>query len=417
MLADMPAARPLARILSLLVLLTLVSQFFRVAYGAIAPDLLRDLGLSAAALSLAGGAFFLGLGIAQVPVGMAFDRFGVRRTVAVLTVAAVLGAVGNALARDATELVLARLVIGIGCGGSFMGAVFLCARWSPPERYALVLSWVFSLSNLGTLFAGTPLAALTEAIGWRGSFLVIAAVAGIVGLVFFLAVADNPPDAPAPKSQAEGIGEVVAGFGQVLKARGLGHIFAIHTVAYASVVTLLGLWTPPYLDHVHGFDALARGNVILAMAIGQIAGITAYGPMDRILGTRKWVAIPGAIGAAGMLVGLALVPPGASWAAIAFLIGFCVIGAYSVVVVAHGRSLFPPELLGRGVTTVNLAQVGGCFVLPYLSGLLVQAIAPGGAPYPWFAYQVIFGFLALCLIAGAAVFAFGPDSRPATTTA
>lgn len=408
----MSAARPLARIVALLVLLTLVSQFFRVAYGAIAPDLLRDLGLSASALSLAGGAFFLGLGIAQVPVGMAFDRFGVRKTVAVLTFAAVIGAVGNALARDATELVLARLVIGIGCGGSFMGAVFLCARWSPPDRYALVLSWVFSLSNVGTLFAGTPLAALTQAIGWRGSFLVIAAVAGIVGLVFFLLVQDNPPDAPAPPAQAETLGEVVAGFGNVLKARGLAHIFAIHTVAYASVVTLLGLWTPPYLEHVHGFDAIARGNVILAMAIGQIVGITAYGPMDRLFGSRKWVAIAGALGAAALLVGLAQVPPGASWAAMAFMVTFCVIGAYSVVVVAHGRSLFPPALLGRGVTTVNLAQVGGCFLLPYLSGLLVQAIAPGGAPYPWLAYQAVFGFLAVCLVAGAAVFAFGPDSRP-----
>ncbi len=408
----MPIARPLARIVALLVLLTLVSQFFRVAYGAIAPDLLRDLHLSASSLSLAGGAFFLGLGIAQVPVGMAFDRFGVRRTVAVLTLAAVIGAVGNALARDATELVAARLLIGIGCGGSFMGAVFLCARWAPPDRYAMVLSWVFSLSNVGTLFAGTPLAWLTEAIGWRGSFLVIAAVAAAVGLIFFLLVADNPPDAPTPTTRAETLPEVVSGFARVLKARGLPHIFAIHAVAYASVVTLLGLWTPPYLEHVHGFDAIARGNVILAMAVGQILGITAYGPMDRLLGTRKWVAVAGAIGTAAALVGLALVPPGASWTALAFLVAFCIVGAYSIIVVAHGRSLFPPELLGRGVTTVNLAQVGGCFALPYLSGLLVQAIAPGGAPYPWFAYQMIFGFLALCLLGGAAVFALGPDSRP-----
>jgi len=408
----MHVAPPLARIVALLVLLTLVSQFFRVAYGAIAPDLLRDLDLSASSLSLAGGAFFLGLGIAQIPVGMAFDRFGVRKTVAVLTLAAVVGAVGNALARDATELVAARLLIGIGCGGSFMGAVFLCARWSPPERYALVLSWVFSLSNVGTLFAGTPLAWLTEAIGWRGSFLVIAAIAAAVGLVFFLLVTDHPPGAPVPATRPETLPEIVSGFARVLKARGLPHIFAIHTVAYASVVTLLGLWTPPYLEHVHGFDAIARGNVILAMAVGQILGITAYGPMDRLLGTRKWVAIAGAIGTAAALVGLAMVPPGASWTALAFLIGLCVVGAYSVVIVAHGRSLFPPELLGRGVTTVNLAQVGGCFVLPYLSGLLVQSIAPGGAPYPWFAYQMVFGFLALCLLAGAAVFALGPDSRP-----
>ena len=38
--------KPLFRIVALLVLLTLVSQFFRVAYGAIAPDLLQKLSSS-----------------------------------------------------------------------------------------------------------------------------------------------------------------------------------------------------------------------------------------------------------------------------------------------------------------------------------------------------------------------------------
>lgn len=403
---------PLFRIVALLVLLTLVSQFFRVAYGAIAPDLLRDLGLSAASLSLAGGAFFLGLGLAQVPVGMAFDRIGVRRTVAALTVVAVIGAVGNALARDAAELVAARLVIGIGCGGSFMGAVVLTARWAPAERYALVLSWVFALSNLGTLMAGTPLAFLTQAVGWRGSFLVIAAIAGAVGLIFYLGARDAPPGAAPLPAARESFTEILRGLGSVLGARGLGQTFAIHSVAYAAVVTLLGLWAGPYLEHVHGLDALARGNVILAMAIGQIAGIFGYGPLDRLIGRRKPIVITGAVAAAGALVVLAWLPPDLPLLSYVLLVAFCLIGAYSVVIVAHGRSLFPPALLGRGVTTVNLAQVAGSFALPYLSGLIVHWMAPAGVPYPVEAYQAVFLFLALSLVLGAAIFALGPDSGP-----
>lgn len=404
--------KPLFRIVALLVLLTLVSQFFRVAYGAIAPDLLRDLGLSASSLSLAGGAFFLGLGLAQVPVGMAFDRIGVRRTVAALTVVAVIGAVGNALARDAAELIAARLVIGIGCGGSFMGAVVLTARWAPADRYALVLSWVFALSNLGTLLAGTPLALLTEAIGWRGSFLVIAAISAIVGVIFYLGARDAPPGAAPLPASRETLGEVLRGLGSVLGARGLGQTFAIHSVAYAAIVTLLGLWAGPYLQHVHGLDTIARGNVILAMAVGQIAGIFAYGPLDRLIGRRKPIIIAGAVAAAGALVALAFLPADLRFGSYALLVAFCLIGAYSVVIVAHGRSLFPPALLGRGVTTVNLAQVAGAFALPYLSGLIVQWISPAGAPYPVEAYQAVFLLLALSLVAGAAIFALGPDSGP-----
>jgi len=404
--------KPLYRIIALLVLLTLVSQFFRVAYGAIAPDLLRDLQLSAASLSLAGGAFFLGLGLAQVPVGMAFDRIGVRRTVAALTIVAVIGAVGNALARDAVELIAARLVIGIGCGGSFMGAVVLTARWSPPERYALVLSWVFALSNVGTLMAGTPLALLTQAVGWRGSFLVIAAVSAAVGVIFYLGARDAPPGAAPLPAARESLGQILRGLGEVIGARGLMQTFAIHSVAYAAIVTLLGLWAGPYLQHVHGLDTIERGNMIFAMAIGQIAGIFAYGPLDRLIGRRKPIIIAGAVAAAGALVVLAFLPPELRFATYALLVAFCLIGAYSVVIVAHGRSLFPPALLGRGVTTVNLAQVAGSFALPYLSGLIVQWLAPAGAPYPVAAYQAVFLFLALSLVLGAAIFALGPDSGP-----
>lgn len=404
--------KPLFRIVALLVLLTLVSQFFRVAYGAIAPDLLRDLGLSATSLSLAGGAFFLGLGLAQVPVGMAFDRIGVRRTVAALTIVAVIGAIGNALARDAAELIAARLVIGIGCGGSFMGAVVLTARWAPADRYALVLSWVFALSNLGTLMAGTPLALLTEAVGWRNSFLVIAAISGVVGVIFYLGARDAPPGAAPLPASRETLAEILRGLGSVLGARGLGQTFAIHSVAYAAIVTLLGLWAGPYLQHVHGLDTIARGNVILAMAVGQIAGIFAYGPLDRLIGRRKPIIIAGAVAAAGALVALAFLPADLRFGSYALLVAFCLIGAYSVVIVAHGRSLFPPSLLGRGVTTVNLAQVAGAFALPYLSGLIVQWISPAGAPYPVEAYRAVFLFLALSLVAGAAIFALGPDSGP-----
>lgn len=57
----------------------------------------------------------------------------------------------------------------------------------------------------------------------------------------------------------------------------------------------------------------------------------------------------------------------------------CLITAYGVIIVAHGRSLFPDDLVGRGVTTVNLAQVIGGTLLPMATGVIVGAFAaPAG---------------------------------------
>src|SRR5882762_1389708 len=74
--------RARAILIAMLAAVTSLSQFFRASGGVIAPELIRDLGLSPELLGLASGAFFIALGVAQIPVGMMFDRIGARRTVA-----------------------------------------------------------------------------------------------------------------------------------------------------------------------------------------------------------------------------------------------------------------------------------------------------------------------------------------------
>nr|HPU52786.1 hypothetical protein [Burkholderiaceae bacterium] len=72
----LPGSR--AGVMAGLALVAIVSQFFRSSVAVIAPDLIRDLALSPQMLGLAGGVFFLALGVTQVPVGMSFGRIGPR---------------------------------------------------------------------------------------------------------------------------------------------------------------------------------------------------------------------------------------------------------------------------------------------------------------------------------------------------
>ena len=89
-------------LLSLLIAVTCLSQFYRVSNSVIAPELTRDLGLSPRQLGWAGSAFFFALFAVQIPVGMWFDRFGARRTVAALSLLAMAGAlwIGRASCRE-----------------------------------------------------------------------------------------------------------------------------------------------------------------------------------------------------------------------------------------------------------------------------------------------------------------------------
>jgi predicted MFS family arabinose efflux permease len=369
------SAGPALRVVSLLAALTAVSQFYRASLSAIAPEVSRDLALSPDALGLANGIFFLALGVVQLPVGMIFDRVGPRRTIGALTVLAVAGSLLHAVATTATALVVARAVIGLGCAGSFMGAVVLCHRWYGGARFTTALSWIFALSNLGTLAAATPLAAVTEQVGWRWAFVYATGVTVLVGVLFHLLVRDAPPGRVDVAPPAERLGAILRGLAQVWRSPGLPRVLAIHTFAYASMITVLGLWAGPYLHDVHGMDPLTRGNVLLAMGLAQLVGILAYGPLDRVFNTRKRVVMAGTLGSVVILGALAALSRPPAWLAVALLVLFCLVTAYGVVIVAHGRSLFPDELAGRGVTTVNLAQVVAARASPF-------SPAPSSPPFP-----------------------------------
>ena len=392
-------------LLTLLIAVTCLSQFYRVSNSVIAPDLVRDLDLSARQLGWAGSAFFFALFAVQIPVGMWFDRFGARRTVAALSLLAMLGSLWIARASDATDLIAGRTIVGVGCAASFMSVVFLCSRWFEQARLATVLSWVFAASNIGTLAAATPLAWIAATVGWRTGFMGLAAITLMVAIGFLVFVRDRPPEYRGAETAKESPGQILRGLWEVWRTPGLGPVLSMHFFAYATMLTVLGVWGGPYLYDVHKLDGVARGNVLLAMGVAQILGILAYGPMDRVLRSRKRVVFGGAAISTVLLAIMAALPNPPLWLAVTLLIAFCFFCAYGTVIVAQGRALFPDRLAGRGVTTVNMAQCLGLAVLPALAGYIVEAFGAGDTAYRW-----VFGTLAAGLVLGSIAYVRARDS-------
>jgi predicted MFS family arabinose efflux permease len=404
--------RAAAWLLAMLGAATGISMFHRSALGVVAPDLSRDLALTPEALGAANFAFFIAFVITQVPIGIAFDRVGPRRVVAALSVLAVVGGLGQALARDAAELAVARFVLGLGCSASFMAAVVLSARWYSGPGLTSAIARAFALSQLGIVAAGTPLAFASLAFGWRGALAIAAGVTAVMAVLWWRHVQDDPPGRAPPPRPKEGIAQALRGQLEVWRTKGLWPILSMHLFAYPAMATVLGLWAGPYLADVHGLDAAGRGWVLLAMGVALPAGQLSVGRIERWLNTRKWLAVGGGVLSIAMLAGLALVPGASLALAAALLVGLCLVTCYPVVVVAHGRSLFPDHLVGRGATTVNLAQVVGLALLPAVLGVVVGAFPEVGGVRPEAAYRAAFGVLALGLGLGLAGYLFSKDAPP-----
>ena len=413
-----PATIPSPAMLTMVLIgITLVSQFHRASLAVIAPELLHELALTPRSLGLAGGMFFLVLVVAQVPVGVLLDSIGPRRLVAWLTGVACLGALLSAAATDAGSLILARGVVGLGCAAYFMAAVLMCSRWFRGPGLSTALSRVFAMSQIGTLLAGWPLAQLSETIGWRSAFVLSALLTALAGALFVMLVRQEHPDSDAEDrnsaAPAASLSSALQGLREVVRTPGLIPILAIHSMAYAVFATVLGLWAGPYLHDVHGLDAVSRGQVMAAMTVAQIIGILAYGPLDARLNTRKGVILTGGLATLSLLTLMALWANPPLSVAITLLVLLCATSSYSVTIVAHGRSLFPDRLLGRGMTTLNLAQVTGASLLPILTGWIAASMIESGAGgYSEVAYRAIWAVIATGLACGLVVYSRARDARP-----
>ena len=341
----------------------------------------------------------------QLPVGLWFDRYGARRTVTAVSLLSAVGSVWIACAADAGDLIGGRIVVGLGCAASFMSVVFLCARWFEPARLATALSWVFAASNIGTLAGATPLAWVAATTGWRSGFLGLAVVSIIVTILFYVVVRDRPPGSSLPATHREPLAEVFRGLWAVWRTKGLLPLLSMHFFAYATMLTVLGIWGGPYLFDVHKLDGVERGNVLLVMGVAQTLGILAYGPLDRELGSRKKVVFIGALISALVLGAMALIAQPPLWLAIVLLIAACFFCAFGTVIVAQGRTLFPDRLGGRAVTTVNMAQCLGLTVLPAVTGYIVEALGATDL-----AYRTVFATLAGGLLLGLIPYTRSPDN-------
>ena len=285
-----------------------ISQFLRGSIGVIAPNLARELSLNAAEIGLLSSLFFLMFAAAQLPLGIALDRFGPRACLLGSVSLAIAGSLLFALAGNFAELLGARLLMGLGCAALLVAPLAVYARWFPPDRFSTLLGIQMAVGSLGALLATAPLARAAEAFGWRTPFLVVAAITVAGAVLAAVVIRDNPPG-KAPPHNNDSLADSIRGVAHVIRIRDVWRLFLLHTCAYAMYASIQGLWGGPYLTDVYGFDLAQRGDMLLLMAVAQICGSFLWGISDRLLDSYRWPTMIGAIGSALLLLVLPLAGP------------------------------------------------------------------------------------------------------------
>jgi MFS family permease len=348
----------------------LLSMFHRVSFAVISAELAQELDLDRLQMGEVSAAFFWAFALGQVPVGLALDRVGPRRSMTILAVAAVAGLTLFALAQTPGQLMAGRALLGLGMAANFMGLLAILAAWFPVNRFAFLMGSLSALGVSGNLLAATPLALMSQALGWRTSFLVIAGFNALIAALFFLVARDRPPDAPRPAPSGAALR---SGLGRLLALPGFWIISLTTFFRYGFLVALQGLWAAPYLVHGLGFSPLEAANALGCLGLGYMIGLPFCGRLsDRWLSTRKWVVLPGtALYALAILYVSSWTQAPPLWVVMLWFLSLGIGAAPGQISYAHIKELVPPERGGLAMTAINLWTMIGSASLSQVLGLFL----------------------------------------------
>lgn len=376
-----------------------LSQFYRAFLAVLSGVLSEDIGINPESLSTALGIWFVVFAAMQIPIGEALDRIGPRRTASfLLATGAGGGAVMFGLASEPWHINLAMGMIGAGCAPVLMASYYIFARMFPAAMFATLAGATLGLGSLGNIASSAPTAWAIAAFGWRETMFAVAALTVLVAIALFFLIED--PE----KVETENRGSLL----DLLKIPALWPIIIMVSVNYIPAAGIRGLWSGPYASSVLGADTVTIGNITLVMGLAMIAGNFAYGPMDRLFGTRKWVIWAGNFTGMLGLVGLALFPANGIVTATILLgvVGF--FGASFPMIIAHARGFFPDHLMGRGVTLVNLFSIGSVGLSQFATRPLFEAFS-ASTDSPAEAYSLLFWCFAGLLSFGLFIYLFSKD--------
>lgn len=344
-----------------------LSYALRSVNAVIAPSLVSEFGLSHAQLGALSSAYFLAFAMMQLPLGVCLDRFGSRRTDAMLLLVSAVGCVIFALATHTAALWVGRALIGAGVCGALMSALKGYRFWYAPARQLQLAAWMLVVGTGGALAVTVPVELALPVLGWRGVFGVIAVLLMAVSAGIWFGVPHDEERALAPAVRGQSIW---AGFGQVFREPYFWRWSVVAVAMQANFVALQSLWAGPWFTQVLGMSPKSAAGALFVFNAVLLVGFLGLGWLAPRLERRGvsvvQVVIAGSVPFIGLQAAIALIHQ--PWAWLLWL-PLGVVSTCYTLMQTHVAMTFPAALTGRAFTAFNLITFSGIFLCQWLFGV------------------------------------------------
>jgi MFS family permease len=375
--------------LSLIFLVAVMNVCDRTILSVLVPEIRTALGLSDRDLGiLMGPAFAVVHIVAGLPIARLADRSSRRTIIAVGLFAWSLLTMAQGLANNFSQLLVARMGVGIGEATGSPPSHSLLADYASPEKRARALS-VLQIGALCGTGLGVVLGGwVNEVWGWRAAFIAV----GVPGIVLSLLVFTTLREPP------RGISDGLANAPEKHESAWTAASYLLRTPSYAwmlvgvcaaGVVSIgRSAWEPTFLREVYGMGSADAGLTYfligpLPSAIGTLAGAFVVDKLAR-RDARWYLWVPALGSAITVPLSLAFIlwpetdRVGVVPVAFFFSVLMSIASSGSMpAILAMGQSLAPPRMRAFSAALWSmLFTFVGMGLGPLIVGEMIERMRP-----------------------------------------
>ena len=352
----------------------LIVYLHRIAPAVVAPELMKAFNISGAALGVLASAYFYSYTIMQIPVGIFSDSLGPRKTITIFSLMTAIGSILFGLSSSYSLAIISRVFVGLGVSAIFVATMKAFSEWFRETEHAKVSGMLMSIGGVGWLSATIPLAFLAQRFGWRESFIFIGILSLVLSVVTWLAVADSPGKkgfaeiAEKTPYHTEN-GGIVNDIKIIFKEKHFWAIAIWFLFRGGALFGFFGLWAGPYLVDMYKLSKQTTGNILAMVAFAMIFLSPLLGHLsDKTLMSRKKVLVSASVLNSLCWLTMLIFYDKLSIPALylLFFIMGMTISSVGTIAIVTTKELFPPEIAGTAMGSVN--------VFPFIGGIIFQPL-------------------------------------------
>ncbi|MEY4241177.1 MAG: hypothetical protein RJA14_873 [Pseudomonadota bacterium] len=408
------------RLIPFLVVCYIMAYIDRSNIGIAKLGFMDTLGFSEAVYGLAGGLFYLGYSLFEVPSNLWMKRIGARLTIARIMFLWSLFSAMTAFMLVPWHFYTLRFLLGVAEAGFFPGVLLYLSYWAPAARRARMTAQFMAAMALAGIIANplggvimTSMEGVAGLHGWQWLFLIEGLPGCALAVVAFFYLTNKPSEAKwltdrqktllAEDLEREAVVTGVQKHGRFVDAIKDPRFFSLAIMAAAMISGLAGLalWIPTIIRESGIKDMVTVG---LLSALPYVFGVVAQQMIARSSDRRqerRWhAAAPALFGALSWLC-----LPLAQGNVVLSVMAVCGIGIGMFGATGPFWSLPATYLKGTaaagGIAIITSCGAAAGFVSPIIVGWLIDHTGSMASAQIYFGTLLAVGAILLVVLAGA----------------